>query len=342
MKLFIMVGPPGSGKSYASKKLKLIYGAEYFSSDLYRVKVCGDINCQTSNQEVFNTLYNDLVFTLRQGKNCIFDATNCNRKSRKTIINMVKNIEGIEIIAYVLRTPKIICYERDSKRDRRVGDDVIDKFINMYEFPQRFEGFTDIILDGSYWNPQFTDYDNKWQCFKRVMDKWDQENPHHIYTLGKHCNELAKLTLPSNNVNLYTAGLLHDIGKLYTQQKDDQKIAHYYSHDNVGTYYILSELSDYKKFFPDQETLEYILFIVNYHMKGHKDWRSDKYRQLVGDQWYNDLIFFANCDMEGSGTESIHSELMEWIKSDKLTLNEIRNKPEYKDLILKNTNFVEI
>lgn len=324
-----MVGLPGSGKSYVSQQLKVTYNAEYFSSDLQRIKVCGDVNCQSRNHEVFNALYNDLKKTIKEGKNCIFDATNVTRKSRKTVIDMVKDIPDIEIIAYVMNTKYEDCCIRDGLRERCVGENVIKKFYFSFEFPQRFEGFHDIIIHDT------AETDNRFfECTWRVMEKFDQENPHHIRTLGEHCKKLAELTQKyRHDHRLYLAGCLHDIGKIFTQFYDEQHIAHYYSHDNVGTYEIMTWMLGNKGIFTCQEDIEYILFLVNYHMKGHKDWRTEKYRKLLGDEWYNDLVAFADCDIESSGTESIHEQLKQWIKVERLTLKEIRNKPEYEELV---------
>ena len=65
--LRIMVGIPGSGKSYHCDYMKE-KGYKVFSSDEYRVKVCGDVNCQTRNQEVFATLYKDLLQALKNNE----------------------------------------------------------------------------------------------------------------------------------------------------------------------------------------------------------------------------------------------------------------------------------
>ena len=36
--------------------------------------------------------------------------------------------------------------------------------------------------------------------------------------------------------------------------------------------------------------------VINYHMKFHKDWRTEKYRKLFGDTLYNILVDFAEND----------------------------------------------
>ena len=306
---------------------------------------CGDENCQDRNQDVFNALYRDLRLALQSGENCVFDATNVTRKDRARIFNQIKGIPNVEVIAYVMRTPFEICIEQDRNRERTVGYSVITKFLHRYEFPQRFEGFSNIIIDDFVTNDQMqfskpeAEYDDEiadTKLFEVIdnMECWDQENPHHIHKLYKHCFTLAN-HFPEATSSWF-AGILHDVGKMYTRHYDDQGIAHYYNHDYVGTYFILSELLESFQC-NSQYFVEHMLFLVNYHMRGHKDFRGgneQKYRKLFGDDWYDDLILFANADIKASGTEYIHDKLQQWIKIDNLSLNDIRNKQEYKDCIL--------
>ena len=338
-KLIVMVGLPGSGKSFIVKKKFHLY--KVFSSDYYRLLLCGDENCQDRNQEVFTKLYKDLREALINGYNCVFDATNVTRKDRARIFNQIKGIPDVEVTAYVMRTPINVCIQQDAGRDRVVGEEVIKKFLHRYEFPQRFEGFSKILIDNftsGVINPQEFEYQIE-RYFFEIIDKmkvWDQENPHHIHNLYNHCFLLAS-HFPEATSKWF-AGILHDVGKMFTQFYDNQGIAHYYNHDNVGTYFILSMLLE---FFIEESQgfIEHLLFLVNYHMKGHKDFRDsneEKYRQLFGNTWYDDLIKFADADIESSGTDSIHSLLMKWIKQEKLTLTEIRNKEEYKSLLKGN------
>ena len=333
-RLFVMVGIPGSGKSFAAhNKINSEGNWRVFSSDNYRKLICGDENCQDRNNEVFMQLYADLRQALRDGKDCIFDATNICRKDRRKLFHQIQDIADVEVTAYVMRTPVKLCLERDSKRDRKVGFDVIDKFVRRFEFPQRFEGFSNIIIDNEPLEDIFVVEDRFYQVLED-MKKWDQRNPHHINCLYDHAYLLAD-HFPKDSAMFY-AGILHDVGKMIVNHYDDQGIVHYYNHDAVGTYYILSHLSQYLLDLEPQEFLEHVLFLVNYHMKGHKDVRGNselKYRRLFGDSLYEDLIRFADADIDASGTDSIHDLLQQWIKVEKLTLDEIRAKSEYKELV---------
>jgi tRNA nucleotidyltransferase (CCA-adding enzyme) len=96
------------------------------------------------------------------------------------------------------------------------------------------------------------------------------------------------------------AARLHDIGKLFTQKFDEDGVAHYYQHENVGCYYLLSNLESIKRHrdYSDEELLN-ILFLVNYHMMP-MSWDSDKASQKwlrrFGEYKYKLLLDFNKCD----------------------------------------------
>ena len=78
-----MVGLSGSGKSTFSKsiveRVKLI---EVFSSDKIREELYGDESIQGKPQKVFNIFHKRIFSALKDGKNCIYDATNLKQKDR--------------------------------------------------------------------------------------------------------------------------------------------------------------------------------------------------------------------------------------------------------------------
>jgi tRNA nucleotidyltransferase (CCA-adding enzyme) len=111
------------------------------------------------------------------------------------------------------------------------------------------------------------------------------------------------------------AAKYHDLGKLYTRSFDDQGIAHYYGHDSVGAYKFMQTIEFWLSQNYSMEEVFEIIFYINYHMKGHKDIRHPKaevkYRALFGNERYEKLIRFANCDMIASGTYEQHSKIKE-------------------------------
>ena len=298
--LIIMVGLPGSGKSTIANQLAVDNSNTLvFSSDAYREKICGDENDQSNNDLVFRTLHKDLKESLLLGKNCIFDATNVTLKDRKRILDNVIDL-NIEKIAYFVDTPHDECWERDKNRKRSVGFDVIDKFLRRFQFPQKFEGFDRIIIHSQIEKKPCFDLD-KARKFLDMMDNTDQHNPHHLYTVGHHCRRLAH---QCTDDIMMEAGYFHDFGKLYTKKFDEDGIAHYYNHDSVGAYFIAT--SPEVLIVTSWDEVYEILFYINYHMRAHNDFKSEKaqrkYKAIFGEERFNKLMEFGLYDRIASGT----------------------------------------
>lgn len=300
----MMIGLPGSGKSTIAKELAEIGNAKIFSSDEYRARLLGDENDQTNNQLVFDTLYKDMLDCILIGdQNVIFDATNITIKDRKRCLEKLSRY-SINKIAYFVNTLYEQCIENDRNRDRSVGTDVIDKFIAKFQFPQKFEGFDQIIMH--HHRSAEPNYDFQVAAYYlNKMKGFDQRNPHHLYSLDRHCVTLATYANNETHNNILTeAGYFHDIGKLFTQRIDENGVAHYYNHDSVGAYEVAThpEIT----FLKNWDDIYEMIFYINFHMRAHRDFCGDKaerkYRKLFGDRLFNNLMQFAEWDRLASGT----------------------------------------
>lgn len=302
--LFMMIGLSGSGKSTIALKVMKEYNATYHSSDDIRLELFGDENDQTHNEQVFTELHKRIILDLKNGKDTIFDATNLTIKDRSCIFNKIKGID-CEVIAYVIPTPIEICKEQNKNRDRVVPEFVIDKQIRKFQFPFYEEGFSCIIISGREifkWN--MNEFVSEVYKFHKLMRVFDQRNKWHKHDLERHC-QLCALHIGNYNHNapLFQAGLYHDIGKLWTgKQKEDGDYC-YYSHENVGTYSLLSNL-DLLRLKNYNDILE-CLFYINYHMLPF-NWQlektRDKYKLLFGEEKYNNLLLLHKADKISSGT----------------------------------------
>ena len=293
--LIVLVGLPASGKSTFAKEKLANEETIVLSSDELRKELLGDESCQTNNELVFSTLYARAKENLLNGKDVVIDATNINMKDRRRTLSHFQGMD-IKRVALVFATPINVCYERDSKRDRVVGMEVIDKFLYRFEFPMEYEGFNKI---------EIVRCNNFYDCedLKSLTIGYDQKNPHHKYTLDKHClNCFLRIKDLTKNENLITASSWHDIGKAFTQTFDEQGVAHYYSHHNVGAYILMcSNLP------VNDDKLKEILFYVNLHMNPFfwkEEKTHDKYRKLFGEELYNNLMLLNECDKFASGTHT--------------------------------------
>lgn len=300
--LVVMVGLPGSGKSYKAERLQKMLNAELLSSDSIRKELLGDENDQSKNELVFKTLYYRMREFLNQGRNVIFDATNTTLKTRLHIMEEVKDCKCRKI-AYVMATPIEECIKRDSERERTVGEEVIRKFERSFQAPHKFEGWDSILFS------EMKPFDLKrFLDIRKEMEEFNQHNPHHIYTLGEHCRRVS-FPYEEDGVE-YEAAYWHDIGKMFTQKFDEKGVAHYYSHDSVGTYWLMTHSDMISMLEYDSKPHDFfadVLFFVAYHMRAHRDIApgtkaGKKYRKIFGDELYDRLMQFAEYDKIASGT----------------------------------------
>ena len=301
-KIFMMVGLPGSGKSYKTKELSEQYNANIHSSDSIREELSGDINNQNINDLVFRTLHNRIKEDLRNGKNCIFDATNISYKTRMSFLQQLNNIP-CDKICVLMATPYEVCRERNRKRDRKVPEYVIERMYRRFDVPWYYEGWDEI------WDEYALDSENSlgWapEWVESVKD-YNQDNSHHTLTLGEHCHRATRYIVDNvtDGINLNAlryATMLHDCGKPFCKTFTNTKgettnQAHYYGHEHTGSYDSLF-----------YETTCYnlrVAVLIRWHMQPYY-WEKDnnekqrkKYQRLWGEDLYNDLLNLHKADKE--------------------------------------------
>jgi predicted kinase len=300
-KLFIMIGLSAAGKSTIAKELAKDYEAVIVSSDSIRKEICGNVSDQSKNEEVFKLFHKRIRKYLHEKRNVIADATNITMKSRRAIINNVKKMD-IEIIAYIV--PKKIedCIKDNVEREYIVQEEVIYKQMKRFQIPFLEEGFDKIIVHDF-------NYDLRYKLYPlEIIEKmtgFDQKNPHHNMYLEDHCdftyNKFSDLAHP---YDVYKSGFLlgakiHDFGKLCTQTIDENGIAHYFGHENVGSYCVLTTLyNPFEEYNTDVFLLD-CCFLINYHMMPF-NWNTEKtknkWKNIFGEEKYNMLLKFHECD----------------------------------------------
>lgn len=132
MKVTIMVGLPGSGKSVMAKELAKEWGnTEVISTDEIRHELYGSEDIQDNPEQVFALAYSRARGALANGMDVIFDATNVRTKYRK---QLKKELEGEDVTfeAFVMDTPIDVCKERNAARERIVPEEVIDKMSRYF------------------------------------------------------------------------------------------------------------------------------------------------------------------------------------------------------------------
>lgn len=307
-KLYVMVGLPASGKSTWAENNKDKLNAVIHSSDSIRAEF-GDINDQTQNNLVFETLHKRVKEDLLEGKNVILDATNLHRRRRIHLIsNHLRNVP-CEKICILFATPVEICKKNNANRERKVPEEVIDKMVRLFDVPAYCEGWDDIQI--VWWN-----YKNdglKYNCIDMVNQccSISHDNPHHTYTIGHHMifaiNYYINICEEWNREKeiLATAILLHDCGKplvkTYVNSYGyETNTAHYYHHEQYGSYISLFYIKDTLDFTDDE--ILHIALLIGLHMRPHMSWKqSDKAAakdiRLFGTNIISEINVLHRCDL---------------------------------------------
>jgi protein phosphatase len=136
--LIILVGPPASGKSTWGKKFALDNSVVYVSTDTIRKEIGAGEGDQTVSAAAFGIARSRVSAALGAGKSAMIDATSVNRKARKDWINLGKGHSAF-IIAVAFEVPRDELLRRDAQRERTVGPEIIDRFVNKYERPTEDE-----------------------------------------------------------------------------------------------------------------------------------------------------------------------------------------------------------
>lgn len=140
--LYLMVGIPGSGKSwYAKRLLANQENTMYISRDSIRFKFLKENDEYFAKEDVvFNSFVSLIKKHLYDGENVIADATHLNRKSRMKVLNNL-DLSKIKICVIYIDVPLDVCLERNSKREGRakVPPTIIKNMYKNLTYPDKKE-----------------------------------------------------------------------------------------------------------------------------------------------------------------------------------------------------------
>lgn len=327
---YMMVGLQGSGKStYVKQQPK--ENNHIFSADSWRENYP-----EEKNDRIFEMYYGEINYYLdicdansginESPESFYLDNTHCQFKARRTLFDHIKRWKKIyptlnfHVIALVMTTPYDICLQRIKERQEKTGkvipEEVLKRYRDSFCMPIVEEGFEDIkLIDGN----TLTEISGEINCdppaylaIRGQMLEFNQENPHHAYSLGVHMHKTEDLVFERREqfldfANMHIAAGIHDWGKFYTKTYNEQGVARYYNHGQVGAYELLShlELIPYRE--KTVASVCRIIAYVNYHMRPF-DWNTEKAlakaKKELGESMVHDLIIFNQCDKAASGTES--------------------------------------
>lgn len=146
-KLFLMMGAPGSGKSYWATH-HITDKDKYISRDEIRFSFLKDNDEYFAKEtDVFNEFIRQINEALVIHENVFADATHLNPNSRnKTISRLTEKVDEINVI--FLDTPLNTCLARNAGREGRkyVPETIIKNMYHSIKLPEKEEGISKVYI----------------------------------------------------------------------------------------------------------------------------------------------------------------------------------------------------
>lgn len=125
---------------------------------------------------------------------------------------------------------------------------------------------------------------------------FEQNNPHHIYTVYEHIAKTVEAA--PKDVNIRLCMLLHDVAKPESYTTDEKGVGHFYGHP------VMSERMAYdilKRLKADGETQKKVCFLIKYHDTRPAATRKSlrKYLSKVGFAGARELLAVRRADLSG-------------------------------------------
>ena len=120
---FVLVGPPGAGKTTYAAKLSEVENAVVISGDDLRAELYGSPEIQGDWGEIWNRI--DELVSESCGLPVILDGTHCRPDYRSEAITLLRSYGYDRVEAVILETSLATCLARNFKRNRSVPDYVV-------------------------------------------------------------------------------------------------------------------------------------------------------------------------------------------------------------------------
>ncbi len=124
--LLLLIGLPGSGKSTLAKQLMAqCPQVQLISTDAIRGQLFGSEAIQGSWLLIWREVERQFQQAISTSNTAIFDATNAQRRNRREVITLARNLGFSHITGIWLNVPVWLCLARNKKRSRQVPEEII-------------------------------------------------------------------------------------------------------------------------------------------------------------------------------------------------------------------------
>jgi predicted kinase len=125
-KLFLLIGLPGSGKSTFAKQLMTeCPQMPLISTDGIRGQLFGSQALQGPWLLIWQEVERQFRQATSTANTAIFDATNTQRRHRREVIALARELGFTQILGIWVDTPVWLCLARNKRRSRQVPEEII-------------------------------------------------------------------------------------------------------------------------------------------------------------------------------------------------------------------------
>lgn len=240
-----------------------------------------------------------------------------------------------------LRFASKLGFTIDDKTEKAIFD---NKHLLSKVSAERLQVELDGLLMGKYVKDVLLKYPSVISVFipeVEPMIDYDQNNSYHIHNLYEHTVEVVANA--NNDIAHKLAALFHDIAKPLTKTTDDNNVAHYYEHAEVGaemTRVILNRLK-----YPNVVKSK-VVSLVNDHGRtlSARPYKIAKMIYEVKPEYFFELIDFKRADDKGKDFFKVQSSIEHHNRIESLAKEYLANKPilSHKDLEITPQDLMEL
>jgi predicted kinase len=120
---YVLVGPPGAGKSFYAAKLERTENAVVISGDDIRQELYGSAEIQGNWVEIWDRI--EELVSESCGMNVVLDGTHYLRSYREEAITLLRSYGYSRVEAVIMDASLATCLARNFKRERNVPDYIV-------------------------------------------------------------------------------------------------------------------------------------------------------------------------------------------------------------------------